>query len=219
MPSWVPNTPTERIMWLVLLFLVFGYLGGQWLNRQRTKRVGGWLQAGLGSLGGNAKWRWSKTLAAGAEVTVEEARAPFRNWVISYYLLTREFPPLWLWERIKGKHDLVSARANLRLAPQGEFEIVPRGGALWAKLNGATAESAQPYQWQDLGNGLSLGARGGVDAKLVERAKTFMRDYGAYVERISLRQRNPHVMAFFRLTGIERTKSESLWRALGDLTR
>ncbi len=219
MPSWFPNSPAERIMWAALLFLVFGYLIGQWLNRQRTKRVGGWLQAGVGSLGGSAKWRWSKTLAAGAEVTVEETRAPYRNVVISYYLLTREFPPLWLWERIRGKHDLVSARANLRLAPQKEFEIVPLNGPLWAKLNTATAQSSQPYQWQELGNGLSLGTRGGSDAKSVERAKAFLQDYGQYIERISLRQRNPNVMAFFRLTGIERTKSDALWRALGDLVR
>ena len=110
-------------------------------------------------------------------------------------------------------------RANLRLAPTKEFEIVPLGGELATKLNAAVAQSGQPYQWQELSHGLSLGTRGGSDPKLCERAEAFLRDYGDYVERISLRQRNPHVMAFFQLTGIERTKAESLWRAVGDLVR
>ncbi len=219
MPSWFPNSPAERVMWAALLFLVFGYLAGQWLNRQRTKRVGGWLQAGVGSLGGRVAWRWAKTLAAGAEVTVEEARAPYRNLLISYYLLTREFPPLWLWERIRGKHDLLSARADLRLAPAKEFEVLRLGGPLWKKLNESVAQSSQPYQWQEVGNGLGFGMRGSADPKLAERVTDFLKDYGLYVERISLRQRKPHVMAFFRLTGIERTKSDALWRALGDLVR
>lgn len=215
MPSWFPNSPAERVMWAVLFFLVLGYLAGQWLNRQRTRRVGGWLQAGLGSLGGRVTWRWSKTLAAGAEAVVEEARAPYRSLVISYYLLTREFPPLWLWERIRGKHDLASVRADLRLAPPREFEILPLGGPLWEKVNTA---SAQPPQWAELGHGLGLGMQEN-NPVLVERAKGFVADYGPYIERVSLRQRKPHVMAFLRLTGIERTKSADLWKALGELVR
>ena len=50
MSSWMPATGAERVMWLVILVVVSGFLAGQWLNRQRSKRLGEWLQAGLGSL-------------------------------------------------------------------------------------------------------------------------------------------------------------------------
>ena len=42
-------------------------------------------------------------------MTVQEARAPYRDLTISYYLLTREFFPLWAWERLRGKRDLLAA--------------------------------------------------------------------------------------------------------------
>jgi hypothetical protein len=219
----MPNTPAERVMWIALLLLVSGYLAGQWLNRKRTKRVGSWIQAGLGPLGGRTAWRWSKTMTAGAEVVVEEARAPYKNLIISYYLLTREFPPLWLWELLRGKRDLVSVRANLRWIPPIEFEIVPLTGKLRQKLDRAVSldgeVAGQPYEWQELGDGLGFGMQGPSNDAACERAKEFLRTYGAHVERVSLRRRNPHVIAFFRLSGVESRPSTQLWKALGELVR
>jgi hypothetical protein len=213
----MPATGPERVLWIAIILLVLGYLGGQWLNRQRSKRLGNWLQAGIGSLGGRVAWRWIKSVTSGAEVTVQEARAPYRNLSISYYLLTREFAPLWLWERIRGKRDLLALKADLRLIPSREFEILPARGKLRRELDEATRDV--PYQWTELTDGLSLGGRPAVDAVSLERATEFMKSYGPYVERISLRRRAPHVMAFFRMTGLERTKSDELWRALGELVR
>ncbi len=217
MPSWMPATGPERVLWIAIILLVLGYLGGQWLNRQRSRKLGNWLQAGIGALGGRVAWRWIKSVTSGAEVTVQEARAPYRNLSISYYLLTREFPPLWLWERIRGKRDLLAIKGDLRLQPGREFEILPVKGKLRKELDAATADA--PYQWIELSDGLALGGRGAVDKVALERAAEFMQSYGPYVERISLRRRTPNVMAFFRMTGLEQTKSDALWRALGELVR
>ncbi len=226
MPSWMPNTPAERAMWLILLLLVAGFLGGQWLNRQQAKRAGKWIQAGLGSLGGRVAWHWSKSISAGAEALVEEARAPYRNLAIAYYLLTREFAPLWLWEQLRGKRDLIAVRANLRLAPGREFEIVPLAGALRKKLDEAAAAQKEPgdapglpFQWQELSNGLGFGMRGPVNEAACQKASDFLATYGPSVERISLRKRNPHVLAFFRLGPVEARPSAELWKALGELVR
>lgn len=217
MPSWMPATGPERLLWIAIILLVLGYLGGQWLNRQRSRKLGNWLQAGIGALGGRVAWRWIKSVTSGAEVTVQEARAPYRNLSISYYLLTREFPPLWLWEQIRGKRDLLAIKGDLRLQPGREFEILPVKGKLRKELDAATADA--PYQWIELSDGLALGGRGAVDKVALERAAEFMQSYGPYVERISLRRRTPNVMAFFRMAGLEQTKSDALWRALGELVR
>lgn len=226
MPSLMPTTPAERLMWLALLLLVAGFLGGQWLNRQHAKRAGKWIQSGLGSLGGRVAWHWSKSISAGAEALVEEARAPYRNLAIAYYLLTREFPPLWLWEQLRGKRDLVAVRANLRVSPTREFELVPLAGPLRKKLDEAGAGQTAPgdapglpFQWQELSNGLGLGMRGSVNEVTCQRASDFLATYGAYVERISLRKRSPHVLAFFRLAPIQSQPGAELWKALGELTK
>lgn len=217
MPSWVPATGGERILWIVVIILAAGYLAGQWLNRQRSKRIGSWLQAGLGALGGRVAWKWLRSMSAGAEVTVQETRPPYRSLVIGYYLLTREFAPLWLIEWLRGKRDLMSLRADLRTQPTREFDILPIKGQLRKELDGAAGQ--QPHQWQELSGGLGLATAGQPSQALLQKAQRFLRTYGPYVERVSLRQRAPHVIAFFRLSGIEDMKSEELWRALGDLVQ
>ncbi len=61
--------------------------------------------------------------------------------------------------------------------------------------------------------------RGVLDEATCEKARAFAAAYGVHVERVSLRKRNPHVMAFFRLGSIERKPSVELWRALGELAK
>jgi hypothetical protein len=217
MPSWMPATGAERLLWFVLIILVAGYMVGQLLNRQRSKRIGSWLQTGLGALGGRVAWKWLRAMSAGAEITVQETRPPYRNLVIGYYLLTREFAPLWLVEWLLGKRDLLSLRADLRTQPGREFDILPLKGKLRKELDAAAEQHT--YQWQELANGLGLATQGQPDQQLLQRAQRFLETYGPYVERISLRRRAPHVISFMRLSGLENTKSDALWRALGELVQ
>jgi hypothetical protein len=132
---------------------------------------------------------------------------------------------MWLWERLRGKHDLVSVRANLRSLPAREFEIVPLAGPLRKKLDDAAAHPAagevpgHPFTWHELSNGLGFGMRGAMDEATCEKAKIFAATYGAYVERISLRKRKPHAMAFFHLGAIEKQSSAEVWKALGELAK
>lgn len=217
MADWLPASGIERSLWIIILAVAAGYLAGQWLNRQRSKRIGKWLQAGLGALGGQVSWKWLKSISAGAEITVREARAPFRDLVVSYFLLTREFAPLWLIERLRGKRDLLSVRAVLRDQPAAEFDIVPSAGQLRVALEAEAGSEAR--QWHELGAGLGLSTRLPPDRALIARAEAFVGTFGPYVERVSLRRRQPHVMAFLRITGIEARASEELWRALEKLIR
>jgi len=217
MPSWMPATGAERSLWIIIIVLAAGYLAGQWLNHQRTKRIAEWLRAGLGALGGRIAWKWLRSMNVGAEVTVQETRPPYRSLVIGYYLLTREFAPLWLIEWLRGKRDLLSLRADLRTQPGREFDIVPFKGKLRQELDKATRQQA--HQWIELAGGLGLATVGQPSQALTQRVERFLRSYGPYVERISLRRRAPHVIAFFRISGLETMKSEDLWRALGDLVQ
>lgn len=217
MPSWVPATGAERILWIVIIVLAAGYLAGQWMNRTRSKRIGSWLQAGLGALGGRVAWRWLRSMNAGAEVTVQETRPPYRSLVIGYYLLTREFAPLWLVEWLQGKRDLMSLRAELRTQPTRDFDVLPIKGGLRRELEKAAGQQA--HQWQELTGGLGLATLGQPSQALIQKVERFLNTYGPYVERISLRRRTPHVIAFFRLSGLENLKIEDLWRALGELVQ
>ncbi len=213
--SLVPATGTERLLWIILIALVVGYLAGVGLNRQRSKAIGTWIQAGLGKLGGRVAWRWIRSMNSGAEVTVAETRPPFRQLQINYFLLTREFTPLWIVELLQRKRDLVSLRGDLRTAPAQDVTIVPLHGRLRAELD--KAAGTVPWHWTELPHGLGLATRVAPDKVLVRRVAGFLDEYGAAVERLSLRPRSPHLVAFFRLQGIEKRPMTELWAALGKL--
>jgi hypothetical protein len=194
-------SPAARPWWILLAILAGGYILGTWLNRRRSKSLGLWLQAGLGVLGGQTRWKWIGTMSSGAQVTITGADKPFRQAEILYLLLTREFLPLWGIELLRGKRDLLVLRAELGAKPAREFEVVPMRGSLRATLDKSAGE--QPWQWQEMPAGLGLATRGNTDAKLVAAVSKFLERYGPYVQRLSVRERNPHVILFARLTGLE----------------
>lgn len=213
--SLIPATGPERVLWFVLIILVVGYLVGVWRNRQRSKALGMWLQAGLGKLGGRVAWRWIRSMTSGAEVNVAETRPPFRQLQISYFLLTREFIPLWGIERLRGKRDLLAVRADLRSPPTQDLTIVPRHGKLSEELD--KAAEAAPWHWTELPAGLGLATRVAPERALVKRVEAFVNEYGASIERLSLRRQAPHLIAFFKLAGMEKRPITELWAAFGKL--
>ena len=210
--------PVTNVLWVILIILVLGFLGGSWLNRRRSKAIGIWLRSGLKPFGGQATWKWIRGMNSAAQVTIEGATNPFRRLEISYFLMTREFAPLWGYEWLRGKRDLLAARIELRDAPAYEVEIVPSGGKLQETLD-ANAGS-QPFTWTEGAAGLGIGSRGAGAQPAAARLKPFVERYGSYIQRLSLRPRQPNVMLFLNLTGPEKTPAEefvrTLRRAIGD---
>lgn len=215
MPQLPAATPVERALWLLLILIVLGYLGGVWYNRRISKATGLWLEKGVGSLGGTPSWRLVRSLNSGVEVSVSGASAPLRQAQIGFYLLTREFPPLMAFEMLRGKRDVLAIRADLSRTA-AECEIVPDGGKLQAAVNASAGET--PFLWQPLPGGLALGVREPAPARLVKAATTFAQRYGAVTQRVSLRQqRKPNLLAFFSLGRLESTPSADLLAAVREL--
>lgn len=208
-------TGSERLLWIILIILVLSYLAGAWLNRRRGKALGLWLQAGLSALGGKPAWKVTRALSTGAEVTVADAARPFQQVNAAYFLLTREIMPLWGVELLRGKRDLLSIRADLRSQPMGEYELVPIKGRLRDLLDGKADE--QPWQWQEMPFGLGLATRGEPARRTVQAINAFATRYGAQIERLSLRPRQPGLLVFVKLAGVEKAPAAELVRALKDV--
>lgn len=207
--------PSARVWWILLIVLVAGYLLGTWLNRRRSKALGLWLQAGLGALGGQTRWKWIGTMTSGAQVTITGADKPLRQGEILYLLLTRELLPLWGVELLRGKRDLLVLRAELRAQPAQEFEVVPLRGSLRAALD--RNPGAEPWQWQEMPAGLGLATHGDPDPRAAGALRAFLETYGPAVQRFSLRSRSPHVILFARLNGLERTPSKAFLTGVRDV--
>lgn len=209
-----PLGPVEGTLWAVLILLVVSYLGGTWLNRQRSKAIGNWLQAGIGLLGGRVAWRWLKSMSAGAEVTVAEARPPFKGVQFTYFLLTRELVPLWVIELLRKKRDLLLVKADLRTPPAREYEVVPLNGKLRTMLDSAEGEA---LAWQPLGAGLGLGTRTSAEARVMGPVSAFIDKYGVDIERLSVRRRSPHLVLYLRLDQLTTRPVDELLRSLQQL--
>jgi hypothetical protein len=209
-----PVGPVEGALWIVLILLVASYLGGTWLNRQRSKAIGKWLQDGIGMLGGRVAWRWLKSMSAGAEVTIAETRPPFKGVQLTYFLLTRELAPLWVIEVLRKKRDLLLVKADLRSSPAHEYEVVPLNGKLRATLDGG---EGQPLEWQPLAGELGLGTRSAAEAKMLGPVGAFVDKYGSDIERLSVRRRSPHLVLYLRLEQVEARPADELLRALQKL--
>lgn len=205
----------ERVFWAIILVLIVGYLAGAWLNRQRSKALGQWLQRGLRLLGGKPAWKVVGSLNSGAQVSIADASKPFRSLQITYVLLTREFLPLLAFELLRGKRDTMIVRAELRVRPDREFEVVPLDGPLRRSLDANAGE--QPWNWREAPAGLGIATRGEGNDPLVARVTSFLDRYAAYVQRLSLRQRQPNLVLFVYLPGLVRSDSLALLGAVRDL--
>lgn len=206
---------TERILWGIIIALVAGFIAGGWLNRQRSKALGKWLQGALGVLGGRTNWKWLRGMNSGAQVIVEAAGRPFRQLDISYFMLTRELPPLWGLELLRGKRDLLAVRGDLRALPRYEIEVLPLVSKLRQTLDAQTG--ARPFNWEEGPAGLGIGSRDPGAKAQIKRLRAFLDRYGPYIQRLSLRPRQPHLVLFINLSGIERTPPGDFARGLRDI--
>ncbi len=202
----------ERIAWAFLIFVLGAFLLGTWFNRRRGKSLGYWIDAGLKGLGGLTTWTFIKSVSSGAVGTAVNTRAPFRAVEAGYYLLTREIPPLYGIELLRGKRDLFSIKADLSKPPAAEYDVVPLGGALAKELDKNAGD--QLYTWVPLSEGLGLATRDPKAQQIAARVRPFTEKYGKSLQRLSVRGRSPNVLLFLHLQGLEDHPSSEVFNAL-----
>ncbi len=209
----LPVSPNQRILWGVIILIVLGYMGGNWLNRRRSRAIGRWLQSALGALGGQPAWNLIGTMSSGVQLTVNHAARPFRQFTITYHMLTREFLPLWMLELLRGKRDLMSLRGDLRGSLMEEIEVVPLRGSLRRTLDQHAAPE-EPWHWQPAPSRLGLATHEAGDSELCCALLAFLERYGRYIERLSLRRRQPNLIMFVKLNGVEKAPAVDFLQAL-----
>jgi hypothetical protein len=205
-------SPVARILWIILVILVVGFLLGRWLNRRRSKAIGEWLQSGIRVFGAQTSWRFPRGISSGGEVKVSNANAPFRQIELGYYLLTREFPFLWGVELLRGKRDMLAMRGDLRGMPALEYEVVPMRGALRQALDRHAGEFE--WRWVEMPAELGMATRNASGARAEAKVRAFLKVYGQSVQRLSLRERSPNLVLFVRVSGIEGSPAREFLQAV-----
>ncbi len=111
---------------LILVILVMGWfaVGVIW-NIRRGNSVLRWMQEGLPKLGEKTTLRWLGSSVV--ELSIQRAKAPFRQVQVLLVLTPRDVPWLWLLAAGRGRKDTLIIRGQLATAPRLEYEVASAG--------------------------------------------------------------------------------------------
>ncbi len=192
------------------VFLTLWYGAGHLVNRRRGQRLFRWLEGGLDVLGGGKEAGWIGSPASGARINVIHAAPPFRWLEITLLLENREVPPLWLFDRLRGKQDWLIIKATLRSPRRGEVEVSPtRRSALGLPKGKAAHRQEQPWTRQEGPHGLAVAYQGPGVQRQVTTLEPWLETYGAHLHRFAWRKTDPHIQLQMKVAGLLATSSET----------
>lgn len=115
--------PARYQPWLlVIVFVVMGWfaVGVIW-NIRRGNAIMRWMQGGLPRLGEKTTLRWLGTSVV--ELSIQKAKAPFRQVQVMLVMTPRDVPWLWLLAAAGGRKDTLIVRGQLVSSPRLEYEV------------------------------------------------------------------------------------------------
>ncbi|GAB4542570.1 MAG: hypothetical protein Kow0063_34730 [Anaerolineae bacterium] len=208
------NDPFTLFLFVTATILMIGYGVGRWTNQRRARKISDWLEPGLRSLGGTPTVRKVNRSAFRFQVT--NARRPFQTVTTSVVLISREFLPAWLWERIKGRDDLLVVHVTFRQPPKLAGEIVDpgnelgwRGEAQAQELGWAGAQF--PPRWR-------LYAAPDTPISRLETMADILESSPFVLWRTALRQEAPHMLLSMSMPDLDGTQSQQLAHLLKKLS-
>jgi len=166
-------------------FFVLWYLLGNELMRRRARRLALWCKRATDPLGGAQTIQWLTLQSFRLEVQGPEA--PFASVALVGLTESWDVPMIWLWNRLRGRRDLVLAQAALRRPPRWGLELYrPRG-----LLAGDARHLARREGWDDAPEGeLRLAAVGGPPRELARRLLAELGAERARLVRLAVRRRD-----------------------------
>jgi len=186
-------------------FLFVWYFVANSLNRQRGIATYRWLYRSLEVVGKVSIAEWIGSSNMGARLMVKNAAKPFRHVEARYLLEPREFPPYWLYSRLKGKRDEVVIQVTLRTALKVDFEITNQEIEHLVKNSRASNQVPQ---------GSQNAHTDPEEAHLRAALETFFTKYGSTTETIILRREAPQLTIHARIKSLLNSPAESYFKTL-----
>jgi hypothetical protein len=209
------NDPFTLFLFVIAIVMMVGYGVGRWANQQRSRQISDWLEPGLRSLGGMPTVQGISRSAFRFQVT--SARRPFQTVTASVVLISREFLPTWLWERLNGRRDLLIVHVTFRQPPTLEAEIVDPDNEL-----GRRGEAqAQEYGWPagDLAPRWRLYHAPGTPFSRVRAVADYVTSSPFAPWRVAVRRNAPHMLLSVPMPDLDQTRSTQLMHLLTEMSK
>lgn len=205
--------------WIVIglcIVLVAWFMVGSYLNEQRTQMISRWAREGLRNYGTLGALRRLDPSSIGMKLMTEAKKLPFPQMEVLINLTRRENFPLWLYQQISRKHDLLIIKANLESMPRFETHVLLKTDqALLDKLN--VADSRPLMLRAELGD-LRLYYRGNIDENTLASVKSFAEQYAGCIHRLSLQAKSPHLTLSAYVGPLISESSAAFFQRLSDLS-
>jgi hypothetical protein len=204
----------EQVAVYLGIFLLVWYGVASFYNRRKGVRIYRWLQPGVATTGEITAAKWIGSSGSGARISVAKANKPFRRIDAAYLLETRELLPLWIFNHLRGRRDLLVLRIDLRSVPSAALELMHAGDS---RLRGMTDSDGRPVpseQSPTLGSEFEVAWLGRVDEKQLQKLSPFIEEYGASLWRLSVSRRAPHLIFEFHVPQLLDAPSSQLFDSL-----
>jgi hypothetical protein len=197
------------------LFLVLGaffigwFVVGNELMRRRAARLARWCKRATDPLGGKRGVRWLTLHSFRLEV--EDARAPFRSGSLTGLTESWDVPMIWLWNRRRGRRDLVLVQMGLRQPPRWGLELYRP----LSPLAGDARHLARREGWEEAPlDELRVASPGPAAEALARRLLAELGPERARLVRLALRRQGTHLTLALDLPDPDRFAPEALPRLL-----
>ncbi len=207
--------PGEWIVIGICIILVAWFLAGSYLNEQKMQQASRWAREGLRKYGTLGSLRRMDPSSIGMRLMTEGKKPPFPQLEVLVNLVRRENFPLFVYQRIRRKSDLLIIKANLDSSPKNEAHLLLKTDpALLDRLNAA---DSRPLMMRFEEGDLRLYYRGDLDETTEASLKSFLIQYSSCIQRLSLQSKAPHLTVHACLAPLASTPSEPFFQALSEL--
>jgi hypothetical protein len=168
--------------------LLVWFFAGNELMRRRAHRLAVWCKRATDPLGGTQAIRWLTVHSF--RIEVQEPRAPFRAAAITGLTESLEVPAIWLWNRRRGRRDMVLFEATLRRRPIWGLELYRPGGL----LAGDARHHIRAEGWTEAAQDeLRLAPAEGVPRALAAELLAALEAQRPNLVRLTVRRGGPHL--------------------------
>jgi hypothetical protein len=182
---------TPALIAICILFAGWYFLG-LWFNRRRGVQLARLLRERLKTLQvEELTGRWVN--AAIFQFVAKRAGAPIGKLAALLVLESRELPLIWLANLLRGKHDLLVLRMDLRAAPMAELEAYSQQTRPEREVRQRIAEQS----WEHVTMDDYMIYHQQEAAQLLEALTPLLKKWQPYLQRVSISSSSPHLLLSF----------------------
>ncbi len=207
--------PGEWIIIGLCIVLAAWFAIGSYLNDQKMQRASRWAREALRNFGTLGALRRMDPSSIGMRLMPEGKKPPFPQLEVLVNLVRRENLPLFLYQKIRRKSDLLIIKTNLASPPKNEAHLLLKTDS--ALLNRLNASGSQPLMMRYEGGDHRLYYRGDLDETTEAALKSLLGQYSPCIQRLSLQPKAPHLTLHACITPLASIPGGPFFQALSEL--